>query len=136
MFTCYSGNMVNNNNIINNKFSFSCQERETKVIWIFNICLCTWSVAWQLYMMVAQNMLRTYDRSFPRKINRIWRLFRCKQNPSTNRNTWFTQCVRTVFWATNASTMVCFDITHSLIECNRSNIPRRWTQCWKGEKIK
>ena len=31
---------------------------------------------------------------FPRKKNRIWELFRCKQMPSTNRNTWFTPYVR------------------------------------------
>ena len=29
-----------------------------------------------------------------------WWLFRCNQMPSTNRNAWFTPCVRTVKWAT------------------------------------
>ena len=36
---------------------------------------------------------------FPKK-NRIWRLFRCNQMPSTNRNVWFTPSVRIVKWAT------------------------------------
>ena len=30
----------------------------------------------------------------------IWRLFRCNQIPSKNRNAWFTPDVRTVKWAT------------------------------------
>ena len=34
------------------------------------------------------------------KKNWIWRLFRCNQMPSTNRNVWFTLCVRIVKWAT------------------------------------
>ena len=37
-------------------------------------------------------------------LSRIWRLFRCGQMPSINRNTWFTPYV---FWATsNISTMI------------------------------
>ena len=34
------------------------------------------------------------------KRNRIWRLFRYKQMPSTNRNAWFTQWLRIFKWAT------------------------------------
>ena len=39
--------------------------------------------------MVAQNTLREHEvnMSFPRKKNRIRRLFRCSLMPSTNRNT-------------------------------------------------
>ena len=52
--------------------------------------------------MVAHFTLRTNDENkvFFRKKNRIWRLFRCNQIPSTNRNAWFTPCVRIVKWAT------------------------------------
>ena len=37
---------------------------------------------------------------FVRKKNRIWPFCRCNQMPSTNRNAWFTPCVRIVKWAT------------------------------------
>ena len=37
---------------------------------------------------------------FSRKKNQISWLFRCNQMPSTNRNAWFTLCVRIVKWAT------------------------------------
>ena len=52
--------------------------------------------------MVAHFMLRTYDvnKTFFRKKTRIWLLSRCNQMPSTNRNAWFTPCVRLVKWAT------------------------------------
>ena len=52
--------------------------------------------------MFAHFTVRTYDvsKAFFRKKNRIWRLFRCNQLPSTNRNAWFTPCVRIVKWAT------------------------------------
>ena len=33
-------------------------------------------------------------------VARIWRLFRCNQMPSSNRNSWFTPYVRIVKWAT------------------------------------
>ena len=39
------------------------------------------------------------NKVFFRK-NRIWWLFRCNQMPSTNRNAWFSPCVRIVKWAT------------------------------------
>ena len=41
-----------------------------------------------------------------RKNDRIWRLFWCNQMPSTNRNVWFTPCVRIVKWATMIKTMM------------------------------
>ena len=52
--------------------------------------------------MVAHFTLRTKDENeaFIRNKNRIWRLFRCNQMPSTNRNAWYAPCVRIVKWAT------------------------------------
>ena len=57
---------------------------------------------WFLYKMVAHFTLRTYyvNKEFFRTKIWIWWLFRCIQMPSTNRNAWFTPCVRIVNWAT------------------------------------
>ena len=54
-------------------------------------------IRWLLISCCAR-MMKT--RSFSEKKNRIWWLFRCNQMPSTNRNAWFTPCVRIVKWAT------------------------------------
>ena len=60
----------------------------------------SWSLPW--CKMVVQNMLRTFGakKVFPEKTCCIWRLFRCQQMPSTNRNAWFTLFVRIVKSAT------------------------------------
>ena len=51
------------------------------------------------------------------KKNRIWWLFRCYQMPSTNRNAWFTPCVRIGKWAT------LYNKNHgSLRVCNKCNL--------------
>ena len=48
--------------------------------------------------MVAHFTFRTNDENkvFFRKKYRIWRLLRCNQMPSTNRNAWFTPWMRIV----------------------------------------
>ena len=54
------------------------------------------------YIVVAQNMVRTYDvkQVFFGDFFRIWRLFRCNQTPSTNRNAWFTPYMLIKKWGT------------------------------------
>ena len=72
------------------------------LVWHFFLHFFYRLFQWYSFKMVAKNMLRTYGAKwvFSEKKTRIWQLFPCNQMPPTNRNTWYTPYVRTVFLAT------------------------------------